>query len=374
MRGYYLFAPVEEDCVGPDSGIEKKVKAQCKAMSKINCELIQLSPVKYTGTLAEKIYRRLPFTPAWRKWEYKGEFDDADYVYIRQVYQDFSFVNYLKQIRKHNGKIRILYEVPTYPQNREARVSISGIPFYLKNLISNRFIGRYLDRIVTFYGQKEIFGVKCINTVNGIAFDNITLPRRTTKKDEIHILSVAQNAVWHGYDRALYGLARYYQTGGKPKIIYHIVGRPMPEYKKIIDTCGLGSNVILHGPKSGKELKELYKTADIGIDVLGGHRKDYPVSSSLKSREYSAYGLPIITSSPVDFLPSDCLYEFIAPYDDSELDFDGVVKWYNGLLENKSINDLSKEIRSYAESKCDMGASMQPIIDWIKTHSGNDQN
>lgn len=374
MRGYYLFAPVEEGCIGPQSGIEKKVRSQCAAMGEIHCELVQLPPVQYTGTYAEKIYRRLPFVPAWRKWKYKGEFDDADYVYIRQVYQDFSFVNYLKQIKKHNRKVKILYEVPTYPSHREGRVSVSNIPFYVKTLISTRFIGKYLDRIITFYGQKEIFGVKCINTVNGISFDNITLPARTMNKGEIHILSVAQNAFWHGYDRALYGLARYYQSGGKQKIIYHIVGSPLPEYRNIIDTCGLGNNVILHGPKSGEELKEIYKTAEIGIDVLGGHRKDYPVSSSLKSREYSAYGLPIITSSPIDFLPSDCPYEYIVPYDDSEIDFEGVVNWYYGLLEDKNLNDLSQEIRAYAESKCDMSATMRPVIDWIKRNTGNVHN
>ena len=28
MKGYYLFAPVEKDNYGPDSGVERKVRSQ----------------------------------------------------------------------------------------------------------------------------------------------------------------------------------------------------------------------------------------------------------------------------------------------------------------------------------------------------------
>ena len=50
----------------------------------------------------------------------------------------------------------------------------------------------------------------------------------------------------------------------------------------------LEDHVIFHGKQSGEPLKALMRQSFVGIDVLGGHRKDYPVSSSLKSREYCA--------------------------------------------------------------------------------------
>ena len=90
MKGYYLFAPVEPGNAGPESGVERKVRAQNKALSKyLNCELVILPAVEYSGSKAEKIIRRLPFTAAWRKWDYKGEYNDADFLYIRQVYHDY---------------------------------------------------------------------------------------------------------------------------------------------------------------------------------------------------------------------------------------------------------------------------------------------
>ena len=100
MKGYYLFAPVEPACVGPQSGVERKVRAQHAALARhINCELVILAPAKYTQRPSERILRRLPFAAAWRKWAYKGEFDDADFLYIRQVYHDAAFVRYLRPIR-----------------------------------------------------------------------------------------------------------------------------------------------------------------------------------------------------------------------------------------------------------------------------------
>ena len=103
MKGYYLFAPVEKDNYGPDSGVERKVRSQHKALSRhVDCELVIFPPAEYSGSKAEKIVRRLPFTAAWRKWEYKGEFNDADFLYMRQVYHDDSFVRYLRAIKKQN--------------------------------------------------------------------------------------------------------------------------------------------------------------------------------------------------------------------------------------------------------------------------------
>ena len=34
MKGYYLFAPVEKDNYGPDSGVERKVRSQHKALGR----------------------------------------------------------------------------------------------------------------------------------------------------------------------------------------------------------------------------------------------------------------------------------------------------------------------------------------------------
>ena len=365
MKGYYLFAPVEPGNVGPDSGVERKVRAQHKALCQyVDCELVILPPVEFTGSIVEKIVRRLPYTAAWRKWEYKGEFNDADFLYIRQVYHDQSFLRYLKNIRKCNPRIKLIYEVPTYPFEPGEKSSWRNHSFNLKRRKSIKAIFDQMDRVVTFYGQKTILGVPCIDLINGYDFSSIRLPHRV-RTDTIHVISVALTAFWHGYDRFLAGLADYYEHGGKENIVYHYVGSVIPEHKQFVTDHKLEDHVIFHGMQSGEPLKAIMNQSFLGIDVLGGHRKDYPVSSSLKSREYCAYGIPIITSSPVDFLPKDSPFQFVAPYDDSPVDIEAVLKYYHTLYDGRECNEVSAEIRAFAEARCDMKTTMKPVADWL---------
>lgn len=366
MKGYYLFAPVEPGNVGPESGVERKVRAQCKALNRyLDCELVILPPVEYSGSLIEKIVRRLPFTAAWRKWKYQGEFDDADFLYIRQVYHDASFVRYLRAIKKRNPNIRIVYEIPTYPYDMEAKISAANAMFTIKEQINRKRVARYFDRIVTFYGQDAIWNIPCLKLINGYDFSAVQLTERSIT-GEIHVISVALTAFWHGYDRFLAGLAEYYEKGGAEKIIYHHVGHALSEHEQFVHENKLEEHVVFHGKQSGEDLKELFRISFLGIDVLGGHRKNYPISSSLKSREYAAYGLPLITSSPVDYLPRDYPYQLIVPYDDSPVDMKAVVQFYHGIYDGKDSNQVAAEVRHYAEERCDMKIAMKPAADWLK--------
>ena len=365
MKGYYLFAPVEAENAGPQSGVERKVRAQHKALnSYVNCELVILPPVTYKGTKSEKIIRRLPYTAAWRKWKYNGEFDDGDFLYIRQVYHDHSFYQYIKDIKKRNPKIRIVYEIPTYPYDLESKITVSNYPFFAKEHINRKKLAKYLDGIVTFYGQKEIWGIPCIDLINGYDFSTIELPYRE-RTETVNVISVALTAFWHGYDRFIKGLAEYYENSGKENIVYHYVGTVMDEHREYVKEHSLENHVIFHGKMSGEPLKELMATCFLGLDVLGGHRKDYPVSSSLKSREYFAYGIPMITSSPIDFLPEDSQYQYLVPYDDSTVNIERMLKYYHSFYDGKDCNEIAQEMREYGRSQCDMSITMKPVAEWL---------
>ena len=366
MKGYYLFAPVEPDCFGPDSGVERKVRAQHKALQHhVDCELVIWDPVSYSGTLTEKIIRRLPGTAAWRKWAYHGEFDDADFLYIRQVYHDASFVRYLKAIRQTNPTVKIIYEVPTYPYDTETSVSLANAAFTLKERRNRVRAAKYIDRIVTFYNQDEIWGVPCLKLINGYDFSSVTLPTRTLSSDAVHILSVSATAFWHGYDRFIEGLHQYYANGGTENIVYHLVGNILPEHKKMVEDYQLQDHVIFYGRMSGPALDEIYQKCLLGIDILGGHRKDYPVSSTLKSREYGAWGLPLITSSPVDFMPEDYPYQLLVPYNDSPADIQCVLDFYHSIYDHTPCDIVSQQVREFAKSHCDMNATMKVVSEWI---------
>ena len=365
MKGYYLFAPVEPACVGPESGVERKVRAQHRALSQhLDCELVIWEPVKYTQTIAERIRRRLPCTAAWRRWAYHGEFDDADFLYIRQVYHDRAFARYLRAIKKANPRVKIIYEVPTWPYLTETKPSLSQLPFDLKERLNAPRAAKLCDRIVTFYGQDRIWGVRCIKLLNGYDFAQVQLPHRELGKT-IHILSVAANAFWHGYERVILGLHEYYTAGGTVPIVYHMVGAIDPAHQELVRRHNLEDHVIFHGPQSGDALAQIYQQSHIGIDVLAGHKIDYPRSSSLKSREYGAWGIPLVTASPVDYMEPDDPYQLIVPYDDSPLDIPAVIGFCRRIYGSAPISQIARAIRTSAQQHCDMPVTMQPVADYL---------
>ena len=74
----------------------------------------------------------------------------------------------------------------------------------------------------------------------------------------------------------------------------------------------------------------------------------------------------MITSSPIDFLPKDSPYQFLAPYDDSPVDMEAFVRFYHAVYDGKDCNEVAKEIRAYAETRYDMNITMKPAADWLR--------
>lgn len=370
MKGYYLFAPVSEGCDAPYSGIMKKILGQIKAMrERYDVELI-VRPVERRGKLS-RLLTRFPFFPATsRRWKYNGEFSDADFLYIRQVIHDRGFIRYLKQIKKGNGGIKIIYEMPSYPDEGESRVTLGNFHVIWKDHFYRKQLRRYVDRIVTFYGQEQILGVKTIREINGFDYSSVAVaPPAAMKRDRIDVIEVATLAFWHGYDRFIEGMKNYYHDGGQVNIVFHMVGSVPPEIARMVEQCGLGEHVIFHGPLYGEALDAVYDQCDLALDVLGGHRKNYPVSSSLKSREYAAKGLPVITASPIDYMDRDYPYQLILPYDDSPIDMADVIRFHDNIANRQRSVDVREAIRSYGARRTDYSVTLQPLFEYIEGKS-----
>lgn len=364
MKGYYIWAPLEEGCLGKGSGVEKKIKSQVNALRKCSDVCLKvIEPPK--SNVLRKITRRLPFCAVNTEWKYSSDMDDADYIYIRQVVNDRSFIKYLRNLKKINKKVKILYEMPTYPYEDEQKMTISNCHILMKDRWNRLRLKEYIDRIVTFYGQKEILGIKTIQAKNGFDFASIDLPDNPIDQTIINVLEVSTTAFWHGYDRFLVGLKDYYNHNGKENVVFHMVGPILPDLELFVKNNNLEEHVVFHGVLSGEKLREVYCQCLAGIDILGGHRKNYPISSSLKSREYSAYGIPLITSSPVDFMESQYPYQLVVPYDDTPIDIKTVLNFIHDCYSDTNVNAVREKIRRYSFERCDMSVAMKPIIDYI---------
>lgn len=367
MKGYYIFAPVEEACVGAYSGVEKKIRNFCEILNEsVDIELDILSPYIQDNSRIKRIFRRWAlWKPVGHTWDFEDKYTDADFLYIRKAEHDAAFLRFLKKNKKANPKIKILYEIPTYPYEKEQKITLGNLPIHIKDRIFRKYLKKYIDRIITFYNQKEILGIPTICIMNGYNFSNMSEEHYTISDESINLIEVSTTAFWHGYDRIIEGMHQYYEKGGKNNFIFHMVGPCMNDHVELVKKYGLEDHVIFYGKKSSKELDAIYKKCSIGIDVLGGHRKDYPISSSLKSREYAEKGMLIITSSPIDYIPEGYKYQMVCPYNDSPIDMNAVSEFYDGIFGSESVEEVVGNVRTIAVENCDFHVTLKPVINYL---------
>ena len=367
-KGYYLHSlskdMTEEKLLS--YGVEKKILAQCKAFGKYFDIEEKILYQKDVSTLFQKIFSRLPFTAISEKWRYEPIYDEASFIYFRKNIIDNSIVRFFKSIKKHNPNCKIILEIPTYPYDKEEFKDLKDLPYKLKDRINRKKLHKYVDRIVNFSQDDIIFGIETIKTINGIDFSSMDT-KEINNTSDIHMMAVACFADWHGYDRVINGLAEYYNGGGKRNVFLHLVGEGVSinEYKRIVNINHLEDRVFFHGYKSGADLDAIYNICNISLDVFGGYKKDYYLSSSLKSREYFAKGLPIVSACKIDFIPDNYKYVLYFPNDPSIIEINKIINFFDDIYVGNSMQFIPEQIRSFAETKCDINNTLKPIINFI---------
>lgn len=299
----------------------------------------------------------------------KKVIDSYDIFYIRYPLCDFTFLSLLKKIKQKQKKI--IVEIPTFPYDEEGKESIKGRITHLVDKAIRYRLKSYVDRVVTFTGEDEIFGIKTLTTINGFDFDKVaphTTPCETDKK--IELIAVSGMFRVHGYDRLIKGIADYKRNGGERHIVLHLVGNGyyVDYYKQLVEEYGLNQNVIFHGRVVGEELYTLYKGIALGVNSLAIHRQNLKKESTLKTKEYAAMGLPIVSSSYVDAFSHDgnSKYVFQVPADESHIDIEGLISFVDNLYQKHTVKELRDIIRCESYNICDIKTTIAPVLQYIK--------
>lgn len=291
-----------------------------------------------------------------------------DWVYNRYGMMDTFYYRVLKRLKK-NG-VEIVIEIPTYPYAKERRAGIMYHLMFLWDQYYRKNLKKLVNRFVTYSKDEIIFGVPTIPIINGIDVSLIqTITGRAEQDDIINLITVAIMQKYHGYDRLLLGLRDYYNKGGKRSIVCHFVGDgPEREtYEAIVDKYNLQAHVIFYGMKRAEELDEIYNTCDIGVTSMGFHRNEIYLSSELKSREYLAKGLPIVSGGKIDIFTDNAQWFYLEnPADDSNIDIDLIIDFYDEIYKKHNREEVINTIREFAEKTVDMGSSMRALTDYMK--------
>ena len=287
-------------------------------------------------------------------------------IYVRYHLSDPGFIFTLRKIKRIRPNITIAIEIPTFPYEGEFSTSVRDFIRKTSDHICRSFLRKYVDRIVTYSADNEIFGISTIKTINGVMTKDI-IPVEHHEKDNINLISVSVTSSVHGYDRVITGLRDYYSTYPKRRVMYHIVGNgdEIENYRKMVKEYGLENEVIIYGFLSGEDLDNVYKVADIAVNSLGIHRRKLKTESTLKTKEYAAKGLPMISSYPIDVLEGEegSKYQMVFSADDTPISINKIIEFYDSLY--GSTGDITQRIRSLAVERCDMSVTQSPIVEFF---------
>ena len=286
-----------------------------------------------------------------------------DFCYIRYDLCTQKFISMLRAVKAVCP--RIFIEIPTYPYDLEYRGKINKLRLWYDNRTAEQ-MGRYVDKIITFYDipGNTFHGIDCLLVPNGFDFDEVEIIKQDKVPEDIDIAAVSSMRIWHGYERMIEGLHRYYQNGGSRDIRLHLVGdgRECGKYKALTEQYDLQEHVVFHGAMHGEALDGLLESCPLGIDSLGRHRTGISVLSSLKSREYGAKGIPFINSCEIDIVEESFPYMLKLPADESPVDVQAVVDFYDRVYADGSRIAVAKEVRAYIEARSNMQAVMGQVL------------
>lgn len=371
LKGLYFVKEELEEY----SGVYKKINSQIKALERLGIEMELSYSVKKTKHYFRKIDNltidEFPHSFLGRmkkKFFYYNKLQDYilnkefEFIYVRyNHFADRYFINFLKNLKSEG--IKIFLEIPTYPYDEEIK------DMKIKNILKEKKyrykLKEYVDRIITFSEDDEIFGVKTIKINNGVDIENIKVVNKNKEQNnyEINFIGVAMISLWHGFDRMILSMAEYYKNNSKEIVRFHIVGdgdkKVVTELKDLVKKNNLEEHVMFYGYKSGKDLDEIYNKVDIAVGSLGFSRIGLKGGSPLKIREYIAKGVPIILGYEDISLKNTLDFIYQVPNDESVFDLYKILDWY------KNLDKDSTKIRRYAEDNLTWDKQMKKVNDYI---------
>lgn len=355
-------------------GHEKKIRDQIEAFGALGIDTDYYNKRKFKKadklSVGVRVIRMLPHVQTYPKIIYTDAINGYDAYYIRFKGADYPFYKFLKKLRANNPNAKILLEFPDMDFVKRLAKRAVTIPLYWKNQYFLKKAEKIVDRSVTMNGSTRFLGFQNIPIINGIVTRRIKLPENEKQSDDntLHLGMVATFYPVHGADILIESMHQYYcNENNHRKIFLHIVGasRHMDAYRETVKNYHLEDYIVFHGYLLNEPLDEVYEKFDIGICEMAAFRRSYPISSSLKCREYLAKGLPIISSIENDAIQNGYPYFKIIDTSDGTLDMREIVSFYDAIYKNKPVKEVRKEIRNYAEKTVEMTVTLKPIAKYL---------
>lgn len=285
-----------------------------------------------------------------------------DVIYIRRIMPITETVAfYIKKWSKSGAKI--VWEIPTWDSNPKT-------PYWMLLHAQEKWmykrLNSYINQIVAISStDTKADNVLFIN--NGV--DNESIPERKIQKHtSLNLICLATFSYWHGYDRLIIGLKQYYERINNNELVsknvnvYMVGNGDIQKLKSMVKELSLEEHVFFQGVIVGNSLNTLFNSMDIAIGNLGFHRIGVVSDTSIKIREYCSRSMPFVTGLNVNDYPSDFPYILKVPMDESPIDIEKIIEFYDNL--DKEI--MLREMREYAESHLTWETQLSKVLKSIQ--------
>lgn len=276
--------------------------------------------------------------------------EDIGLIYIRHMIPSVKLIALLRWSTKM--RIKVLYDIPTYPyyaeQFRNSNRKYRTLGRLTLDTIFWPCIYNYITKLVVIKSNSQIHMYKkMIEITNGADVDSVVEKKYAPMvPDKVSMVTVGTLYPYHGYDRVMKGLFEYNRKKNVIPVEFHIVGEsPTIEImKNQVQELGL-KNVFFHGIKTTQELNVMYDEYDIGLGSVSLHRRNADIDTTIKVIEYYCRGVVVATSgkSPMDQYDTQMTIHVVD--DDNPLDISLLIDEYRKISteKKKEISKLGKE-------------------------------
>ncbi len=241
---------------------------------------------------------------------------------------------------------------------KQCRYVVMDTHGYFKGERGSGIIGRYItgtternktkvhgliDLVLSETKEKELFGAPSQTYDNGVNVSGTRKHSYIGDREVMNMISVANERIYHGYDRVIKSVAEYKKKGLPVK--FHLVGVISPQTESMVSKLGLSDDVIIYGKQCGTALDDIYDKCNIGVGPVGQHRVGGKMGTGLKTKEYFARGIPYFYSGSELMVPEGYPYILEIPSNESIIDLELV---YTFCMDMKDKH-VASDMREFAE-------------------------
>lgn len=306
----------------------------------------------------------------------------ADYYYFRYPGSSPQLSALAKALKKKIIFEHVTAEVPEHKlyarykpfewnvSNILGRIEFLWIPVLQEKLFGRGIRKRALFGIANSQGiadyENQVSGSEYVRLISGDAVNTSDFKIRTPElsKDEFNLIflkGAVTEADFNGLDRVFNGIKQY---RGEKKLKMYLFGSNLVSEKEMVRKLGIESNVHFGDFVNKQEIDELINHMHIGISALGVHRKGIRDTTTIKSREYTARGLPFVyghIDPDFSFNPTAKMFSYQIAGEDTPLNFEEILNWYQKL----DVTGVLSTMRNYSETWLDYKIKMKKILDLL---------